>query len=438
MRAWSWLLSLFVLVGCSASHLNDGDGGSRDAGSADDASLALTASSWIVTASLSLAAEPGPVPPTMPSEHRFTIALTPTREGAEGIAGTFGDTAIFTFSGGDGLRLSAPASLAIEDHSPCPGVGPLQYRAMELELHDAGGDGEPDRLTGTASGSMMIASGDVVWETSFTATLSGVRDHEPPSLELLASNDVLPVDGVTLRANEPLPAGTSIALVPSSGDAVTLVPLRAEDRDATYTTPGDALLAWGTEYAIAVTPELIDLAGNVRASVPAVYTAADPGIQPEDGFETALQARLSSGAALVDAADGAHVIAGSRSLIIPPTGGGRITMRLAVPPGATALHARYRLLAEQANGGWFFGSIAIRAAGAPATSASIAGSSEGEPWEGSGIASAPYMSQEALLDAPLPEGASGDVVLDIQAGPFTCAGPLPVLAGIMIDDVRVE
>lgn len=443
MRSLSCLAVLVLFAGCGASHEANGDGGLRD----DGGIVPTSESSWIVTAELVIDPGPGPIPGSTPSQHRFTLHLTPTREGADAIAGTYGDAESFSLAGASTLRLTSPVSIAIEDPGYCASYGPMGYEAMEIALTDSDGDGAPDRLGGTASGSIELIGGDVIWSATFTATLRGELDREPPSLTVTSGIDAInPVDGVAVRASEPLPAGTAITLVgPTDENIVPLAPI--EGRAATYATPSGALLAWGIPYDVLVAPRLVDLAGNLPASVPLrITTAADPGIQPEDGFEGGAHALLGGEAALVDATDGATVIAGARSLMVPPppmfsgTGGGRITMRLAVASGESTLHLRYRFLANQVSGGYFFGSTGVHVRGAATAALPLTVGIGDADWVESGIAGAQFIGPPASIDMPLPGAAAsaGEVVLDIDVRSPVCGGPLPELAGIMIDDVFID
>ncbi len=442
MRALSWLFSLALLAGCGASHESHGDGGmTDDGGHATDGSIPVDgASSWIVTASMTIDTNGGPTPGDVPSAHRFTLNLVPSTEGATGIAGTFGDAQPIAFSGGAALTLTDPVALAIDDDTRCHAFGPVTYQQLSLNLVDDNGDGRADRLQGTGSGAFMISEGDVVWEATFTATVAGVPDDEAPTLTLLGTTDAgNPVDPITLRASEPLAPETTITLEAESGESVTLAPV--DGRAATFTTPDSGWLSWGTTYRVVVSPSLTDYAGNTASADLSFTTADDPGVQPEDGFEGGAVARVFGGAALVDAADGAQVIEGSSSMILPPNsvseGRAGVTMRLAVEPGDTVLHLRYRLLGNGMGGAWFIGSATLHTRSNPATALSIDSGATGD-WVESGIANAPYMGAEGTLDAPLPDGVTDEVLLDIRLQSVICGGPLPALAGMMFDDVRID
>jgi hypothetical protein len=334
---------------------------------------------------------------------------------------------------GDGWSTQAPISLQPSRYS-YPAVA---YTSMTLRP-TAGG------CTGEATGNYSYLGGDVVYGQPFTATLVGVADSSPPQATVPAT-DVDPLRFGAVFVNELLPKGTTAELVDDTGFVIPMASL-PRDESAAYGVSGfqmqNMALVFGRTYTVRVLPALVDLAGNTAPS-PTFATLSAPGLFAQDGFESAPNL-LSGGDVQVVDATTLPVPKGGKALRILPSSGWTcddgFTVRMAVPMGASAikftaldfgaagtssLYVNYMLIVGVPNG-----------SSAVTYWSSLAKTPLTKPWKDPLPGSTSYTYGDlAQYTVPLPAGTQGEVMFDLSRH---CVEPPSLIAGLVIDDLRVE
>ncbi|MCC7539647.1 MAG: hypothetical protein IT379_25720 [Deltaproteobacteria bacterium] len=386
----------------------------------------------------------------LPAEHAFTLRLETVADGLRAILGRSGTVAEVMLAGrGDGtFTYEAPMFGGISvgvDRAPgsCGGAVGAQYERIEIRLESTPGE-TVGRVVGTASGRISFTGGDVIWDEAFRATLDGPLDTTAPDYRTnVVEEPHHPLDGFVVRTSEPLPRSVGVGLAGIGPLEPVLVEPTA-GAAAFFSLPTGTVLPWGTSLSVVFMPGLIDLAGNEATPVPEAppETLADPGLLAQDGFESAVRLWQMGDVIVVAPGVGSPApISGTGSLFVGPgdfsggLGGGRITARLAIPAGGTRLRARFRTLGEFPGSG-FWNSIRLAAPNARVVErVSLPPSAGGAA--PSGLARLPYASEVLELDVPLPAGASGEVLLDID-NRLGCGGLPPPPTGILLDDLRIE
>jgi len=374
-------------------------------------------------------------------EHRFTLRLE-TQPVPRAVAGTFGTVVSLPLLQQSGTwRIDGPLRLASgETAAPCQPITHT-YRYEELELRPAAPAAEPGTdLVGTVMGRAERVEGDALVSATFSGELLASLDRSPPRLLLnQLEGPRHPLDGVVVRASEPLPARTELAL---HADGQNAVPLDASPNDGERALwKGVRLMGFGRRYQVAPSEPLFDLAGNPADPTewPTFETIADPGVLAEDGFEAELNALVQAPAALVSEGE-LPPLAGQRSLLLPPARAfraeGRFTARLAVTPGDGVVHVLIRMVARGPMIGSYVGRIRLAAPGHPPT--------EHDPFSGPvgppAVLEIPdaglWLSAPITLRLPLPPGTTDEVVLDIA--PLVVCGLAGRSSGLLLDEIRVE
>ena len=247
-------------------------------------------------------------------------------------------------------------------------------------------------------------------------------------------------------SSEPLPAELVATIDDGTGFAVTLEPCRSSPpaMPSSLCAPAGTVWPLGSELSVRFSPELRDLAGNVRLPPLLVLRSIpDPGILAEDGFEGDVHAWFFGDAAVVPGLGMLPALSGSRSvLILPPfpePRGGRMFARIALDPGDTAITFRYRMVYTGDYDHPFWGSVRAGPAGAgPTVELDLPDRPPGALVP-TGDALWTMASSPADATIVLPPGVSGEAWLDIDITSGAC-GRIPSLseAGILIDDVRTE
>lgn len=335
-------LGLTVSPGCGEARLGDnGDAGSGapDGGSGGaDAMSPLDpdrARSFEILADLTYTST-FPLPPEfLPQQHAFVLQVA---DGAlaSAIAGAAGEAVTGSFArAGDTLVLSGEIALPSDDGTSflCS-FNQVTYQGMTLETFDDNGDGAPDRVQGTATGS--VSSFGDLGGGEFTAEITGSRDIAPPRLTLLGSNAPRSVLGdLVVQASEPLRPGLTVTAVLASGARVPLeARTGAGSSIVSFASPDDLLLPFGGTVRLEVDPAVEDLAGNRGTlDTDSFQTIADPQDFPQDGFESQSSVSLSGDATLVAGVGNAAALAGTTSLLLEP--GSSATLRIPLPDAAT-------------------------------------------------------------------------------------------------------
>jgi hypothetical protein len=372
-------------------------------------------------------------------EHRFTLRIEdqPARMVA-GAWGTVAAGALTPVAGGWQFQGRLPVA-AGQVAAPCaPVTHTYRYEAFELRPASSAGDGGGAvDLVGTAAGHAERVAGDALVSIAFTGALEGIRDGSRPELALEGgAGPRHPLDPVVLRASEPLPAGTVVALA-AMGETVAL----DADEGERALWRGRRLLGFGRRYLVAPSSPLRDLAGNAAdaAALPAFDTIADPGVLAEDGFEGEVQALIQAPAKLVSAAE-APPPAGQRSLLLPPApvfdALGRFTARLAVGAGDRQLHLVMRVVAREPTIGRYLGRIRLAAPGHPPEEHDPTPGPLGPPAVTPLPAAGLWLSAPIPLALPLPQGTTNEVLLDVA--PYVSCGPSDRSSGLLLDELRVE
>ena len=431
------VLASLAAAGCGESHVTTGDGGLGP-----DVAIPGGSRSFVVTATITAEPSFGPIPET----HVFTMWVDSVPASLSrviaGASGSVDEAEIRAGRESAEERHVGPLELAVPPIGECGGVGPVRYEGLALIVVDVDGDGLFDSFTGTARGTIQVVGGDIIDDVEFTATLVGVLDREAPRAELLGVVvDRNPVDGVYVRLSEPLQAGTRAALIAGT----TRIELTSgDDTDgpmARFFSPHEVVLPPGTTLSLQIEP-FVDLAGNPGSMANPQVAIAPLAPLTEGGFE-----REVAGERLVDglvevATRGTHaVIAGDRSVALLPSfseRGGRVTLRVPLTDGASRVSLSYRVLRTESSGGYFYGRAQLRGNGASGVSGVFEQDPDGATLEPSGFEAAPEAGPMRTLSIDVPDGVSGEVLLDLDVDVGRCGGLLPPPSGLLIDDVRAE
>jgi hypothetical protein len=399
-----------------------------------------------------------PLAPIFTGHHAYTVVSTVTYTDTGGGSAPAPGTHTFTLvlDADDGLALIGPTASAGEPtYSTSDNrtfriadrvvfdlgfacFSSLAYEAMTFTLSPAG------HLTGSATGKLDYGYTDVGMSADATMTFDGVPDIQPPALTVARGADATdPFVPVSLVATEPLPVGTVPTLVSGSGESFMLTqPARAVPAHALsrFSMPA-VLLRFGEPYHVVV-DGIADFAGNKATSVLQFTTRAPPPLVAEDGLESVTSSTLSG--ALVIAGNTSPVIAGNKSLYLPPSSStiqgtsAQLTLGLAVKPGDTVIRFSYRTVAASTfstGAAPFFG---VASVGKPITWQRLTASNDPKTSFKMPDQTTVLLGPVNLAELPLPAGTSDEVFLDRLGQSYGCGLPPPPLDGIIIDDLRVE
>lgn len=311
------------------------------------------------------------------------------------------------------------------------------YTSMTLRPTDSGCIGE-------ASGTYSYLGGDIIYSQPFTATLVGITDTSPPQVTVLSTGvDPLRFQGVPV--NELLPAGTTAELVDDAGHVIPMASLPDGEAAAfgvSWFRPQAMALAFGSTYTVRFLPSLVDLVGNTAAS-PTFTTLSDPGLFLQDGFESAPKLAVVGDVRVVDAAT-LPVPTGNQALRFLPTASmscaDRFTVRMTVPAGASVV--KFAVLTfDPASSSYYdaYYTVTLGAPNGPQTSAyfgSLSKAPLAKPWKAPLPGGTSYTYGDlAQYTVPLPSGTQGEVMFDLSRH---CVEPPSQIAGLVVDDLRVE
>ena len=372
---------------------------------------------------------------TFPSSHVFTMVVDGIRQHA--IVGAAGEGTVHALESlaGGALRIPQPVRFTLP--ASCAGSA-VTYDDFRFAIDASGG------LTGTGRGQVLVISGDVGSSAAATMSLTGVPDAEPPRLTT-SGDGTDPFASLTVTSSEPLPPSAFMVLRAASGETIELAAGGIAGSFVTRFQKPGRVLRYATEYRF-VTSDIADFAGNAATAIGSgiFTTGALPPLAAEDGFEGV--ATTTFGGVPVLSGAGAPTITGATSLYIAPvTGFGTtqppLALRLQVNPGDSVVRFNYRTVtpgvasgpfsygvtfAVGSEGGTFTGSTLPSDAATPRTEAMIGGA---------------QVSLGLTLTATfeVPADATTEVVLKRTHSLFSgCGLPLPGVAGIIIDDLRVE
>jgi hypothetical protein len=363
--------------------------------------------------------------PPLPAEITFTIFVDGKAAGptlVASAAGAVASTPLVPVAGG--WMSAGELSLGLPHRElACQGYVSFTYKELLVFPDPAG-------VRGTFNGEAVYASGDVATRHPFSANFTGTVDRQPPTLAV--QEHPHPADSLEVTFSEALRPGTIIHLVDGTGAARELRPLGDKTPAATFVLPG-AVGALAGRRLVAESG-LVDLAGNAAPELP--LPSVEPAEVPllvEDGFEKS-PPMLIAGAQM----DTVHPIAGTRSLFLPGTstgsGAGRATWRMTIFPGDSVVRATLRAVLPSENDELVELPISVVATGGQVSSG------RRFPMQKplTAVGNPPvWLSAEQTIEIPLPPGAQGEVVIDIDRTAFSC-GPSPYQAGALLDDVRLE
>jgi hypothetical protein len=371
-----------------------------------------------------------------PGTHSFTLVLD--ADAGLALIGSATGARESSYSTSDNRTFRIAGGVVFDLGFACFSV--LAYDAMTFTLSPAG------HLTGSATGKLNYGYGntDVGMSADAAMALDGVPDIEPPTLSAARGADPTdPFIPVSLVASEPLPLGTLPTLVSGSGDTFMLTqPAATLPAHAVYGFPMPAvLLRFGEPYHVLV-DGIVDFAGN-KATAPSQFTTrAAPPLVAEDGFESVTSPTLG-GAALI-AGTGSPVIAGNKSLYVPPAfsnglgTAAQFTLGLAVKPGDTVIRFSYRAVAASTFSTGSAPVLGVASTGKPITWQRLTASNDPKTPFKMPDQTTVLLGPVNLAELPLPAGATDEVFLDRLGQSSGCGLPPPPLDGIIIDDLRVE
>ena len=405
------------------------DGGTPDTSGATDVrpdlsgdapAIVLTGRrSFVVTSTLSYEAGV-----TGPPSHTFTIVVD--ADALKAISGGAGEGTLSSMEKlGLVYRFIGMTRFALS--SGC--MSSVNYVDLQFHVDPSG------VLMGTGAGTLTLVTGDVGRVVLVRSSLSGVPDTQRPTLTPTSGPLTDPLSSVTVSTTEPLPRGMTPMLV-SAGESIPLAaPPTPEAFVYQFSKPA-RMLHYARQYQL-ITDGIADFAGNAATAGLGFMTEAPPPLAPEDGFEAVTAATLGGGQVL--SGSGAPVIAGTRSLYVPPTSSPatpavRLALRLPVAAGDTTFAFSYRTVNPGYSSGVFF---RIGSEGRSVVSLGL----PGDPVQttpatinGSSVALGPVTTFRTTL----PADVGSELVFQRTVQAAGCGLPLPPFPGIIIDDLRVE
>jgi hypothetical protein len=306
------------------------------------------------------------------------------------------------------------------------------YRRLELAklTFVAGAADETGAFTtfsAQASGDLITSCGDCSYNDAANVKLEGAADRNAPTLKLPAG-ELHPLDTVTVPSDEAL-LDAKAFVTPAQGAPVPVAPNGSSD-DALWSLDIPPLLMLGAMLTWRADGH--DWSSNRLVSQSELRTLSDPGVLPEDGFESEVPVLLTAGPHTI-ASEGA--LSGAHSLLIEA--GVRATFHLH-HAGAHKLLFQFRPMPAELYG---VEPQYVQFAFVQARFGTLGGTQvvrhSLEVPDYDAVQSEPSASVAVELDLPEP----GDDVLvsfdiaaqDFDCGPIAC-GDVPSL----IDDLRLE
>jgi hypothetical protein len=409
-------------------------GGSGGGGSAGGPAFAGRRS-YVVTASLSATSVNATT--AIPASHQFTMVLD--ADAGSAIVGDASSASLHGFSGTSATTLSLSGPLGFSTSAGGYNWS-IQYSQMTISSAANGA------LTGMAQGTAFGSSpsSDIGQSATVTAVLAGVPDAVPPVLAVSRNGaDDDPFSSLTVIASEPLTPGARPVLVAGDVSIPLDLPSNASPAFSHDFYGPSTLLRYGQSYQVRV-DGITDFVGLPASGGAAFTTRAAPPLVAEDGFESVTESML--GGAQVLTGTGAPTLTGAFSLYIPPINNGfgcctrprmtRLALRLVVAAGDTVVRFAYRVVNPAA------GALRIYVAseGGKIASASIGSNSATTTTTTATIPGQGDVSLGPLTTAeiPLPADVGSEVVVLESVPGYPGGLPPPPVAGLIIDDLRVE
>lgn len=376
--------------------------------------------------------------PTLPATQTFTLVLD--ADARRAIMGAAGLASASPYLSNDNRTFQFGGDLSVNLPPDGPCAPWAVYSTVTITLEDNG------RLTGASTGQACAAGGTAICAEAMMV-VSGEPDVVAPVLTVgNAGGPIDPIIGPVVRASEPLPPNTRPMMTSTGGDQVVFPTPPSSGLDAfiAYLPPPPVLLRYEDTYSV-LPNGVVDFAGNAATTTAQFQTGAAPPLAAQDGFESVTDATF--GGATVISGAGNPVIAGSKSLYVPPqpypfphhAARSQLALRLAVPPGATTIQFSYRTVDNGAAGLPSYLEFAWASVGQPITTGGLPATPNPTTVElpdHTMIALGPVTQAEF----PLAAGTGAEVVLAlIDLGAPLCGGDLlDPAGGVIIDDLHVK
>ncbi|MGC4088089.1 MAG: hypothetical protein QM756_09360 [Polyangiaceae bacterium] len=297
----------------------------------------------------------GPTEPTFPLEGSWNVELQVSGSSiaCDAVPATLhfeplDDRTVEVISGRDGIvhrdlvvrnsygRYVGPAGFGLPLTSD---TCPLEFATFFAPEIWATGNGRAESLHFQGSSSKLLIEGDMVEQVDFSVSISSSEpDTVAPSL--LVPERVHPLDGVWIKAREPIDTATNVVLR-SGGQRVELQGYHPNDSAyrSFYTS---VALPFGSTWDVVA--EGNDLVGLDFADTYVLTTLDDPGLWQPDGFEGDVPWLATGEPRLVEGVGLMPAISGFRSLFVPPDAS--VTLHLPRPSGTSGLRFRARVLCQ--------------------------------------------------------------------------------------------
>ncbi|HET9932405.1 MAG TPA: hypothetical protein VFQ35_16990 [Polyangiaceae bacterium] len=424
--------------GAVGSGGRSGSGGSAQGGSTVVAGSAgaggtgeavLLESSWDTVMAIDVARSTSGVQLNC-SQAAFAMHLTPNGAGVEVIWGGNGDVMTGSLVGRflGGPHYSFVRDFRIPTIGGDCGVASATVKAMRLDGSDLDADGFVDYIIGQGTGLASVLQGDVVESVEISFQFRAKTDLTPPTL--VVPKLVHPLDGVVIRASEPLAPATVLTL--NNGSDV----IRMKDWDpaagALVLFSASNILPFQSSWT--VQGNATDLAAIALdfAKIPAVQVLDDPGVFAQDGFESTPKIATVGDVKLVSGVGNLPPIAGAQSLLVVPNSSA--TFHLPRPSGASTVRLTLQRLTN----------VNYMSGGSPSIAAGVIGGTVRYPDSQSSTAASPAATGDATWayasakeDIKIPFTESGTDIV-VRIAPFACSGLCPPAQALLIDDLRVE
>ena len=377
----------------------------------------------------------GPAPGSLPSSDDFLLVVDPDASSLVVMSQGYASQAALTTA--DRSSFTAVGAAPVTVYVPYSGCGAsARYTSFSLSV-----DGSAGTVSGTASGTAEVYSGDVSFSYGLKLTFAGTRQTEGPTLTLPTLVDPFHVPAFTVSA--PLPGSTEARLV-AGADSFPLAPTGGSANVVTgFLVPQTVLPRYGTEYDVLVSPWQ-DLAANPGKPIGKLTTRDAPPLLADGGFE---DGNTTVGGASVIDASVLPPISGQHSVVVTSSNFGQpalgltsqhLAVRLPVHAGDTVVR-----LAIQFFGSYQFGStygvqLGVGAPGGGVTAVTLPSEMLAtQATEPSGRTL--WLGAVRTIEVPLPSGTTTEVVVDAtgSSNSTICGLPSPVVS-LLLDDLRVE
>jgi len=397
---------------------SDGDSVPLGEGSWD---TTLTVTQLVPNASISCAAT------------NFTLHFSPSGSNLKAIVGRDG-----TVQSGELIRgtpgspqYSVSQALAVPTRNDCNLLS-IDITELTLQGRDESGDGIADSIGGSGKARGTFIVGDAGLTVQLSVTLQGVPDGTMPSL--LGPSHLHPLDGVLLRATEPVALTSSVTLTDTgTGSANQLLSGNSAFDGAFGSFSSARILPFGSSWKLSATGgDLANLPFDV-AALPTLDVLLDPGLFAQDGFESTPALSLTGVAQIVTSVGTLPAISGSQSLFVPQ--GSSVTLHLARPSAASSVRFTAQRLSSMSGPVFLVGSEVEAGVIGGSERVGVAEAIPTAPSTSTNDSMWMYAGPKQEISLALTESGA-DVV--IRFAPLACQGLCPPPRALLIDDLRVE